>query len=103
MAMAAWAHLAALPCCPLAVARPARRWARYSPGVAAAGVSVKVRPTSTPAWSSEPPTPVPPWVSMYTAAGALSSGARAPLRTSHVGNRRASRRRWRAVSGAATA
>ena len=71
------------PRCPgrrAAVARPARTWARYSPGVAAAGVSVKVRPMSTPAWSSEPPTPVPPWVSMYTAAGALSSGAREPLR-----------------------
>ncbi len=63
-AMALCAHFAALPWSPRAAARPARTWARYSCQVCATGVSVKVRPTSTPAWSSEPPTPVPPWVSM---------------------------------------
>jgi hypothetical protein len=48
---------------PSPAARPARRWARNSAGFAAAGVRVKVLPTSTPAWSSEPPIPMPPCVS----------------------------------------
>ena len=63
-AIAAWVHLAALPCAPWASAWPARTWARNSCGVAARGVSVNVRPMSIPAWSSEPPMAVPPWVSM---------------------------------------
>ena len=46
---------------------------------------------------------VPPWVSMYTNAGRFSSLAREPLRVSQIGNSWARRRRWRAVSGAATA
>ena len=46
---------------------------------------------------------VPPWVSMYTNAGRLSSLARDPLRVSQMGNSWARRRRWRAVSGASTA
>ena len=46
---------------------------------------------------------VPPWVSMYTNAGRFSSFAREPLRVSQIGNSSAKRRRWRAVSGAATA
>jgi hypothetical protein len=70
--IAACVHLAALPWAPWASARPARIWARNSAGVAARGVSVKVRPISIPAWSSEPPTAVPPWVSMYTNAGRFS-------------------------------
>ena len=44
-----------------------------------------------------------PWVSMYTNAGRFSSLALEPLRVSQIGNSSASRRRWRAVSGAATA
>jgi hypothetical protein len=63
-AIAACAHLAAEPCSPRARALPARRWARNSAGEALGGVSVNVRPMSTPAWQSEPPMPVPPWVSM---------------------------------------
>ena len=62
-AIAACAHLAALPCSPPATASPRRRRRRNSSGVEAAGTSVKVRPMSTPAWSSEPPMPVLPWVS----------------------------------------
>ncbi len=42
----------------------ARMCARNSRGRRATGVSVKVRPMSIPAWSSVPPMPVPPWVSM---------------------------------------
>ena len=38
---------------------------------------------------------VPPWVSMYTNAGRLSSLAREPLRVSQIGNSCARRRRWR--------
>ncbi len=38
---------------------------------------------------------------MYVAAGMFSSRARAPLRISQIPNSWASRRRWRAVSGAA--
>src|SRR5439155_687966 len=60
---AACAHFAALPWSPAARARPLRMCWRNSCGVAAYGVSVNVRPMSTPAWSSLPPTPVPPWVS----------------------------------------
>ena len=63
-AIAACAHLAAEPWSPKAPTRPARTWARNSSGVAASGVSDHVRPMSTPAWSSEPPIPIPPWVSM---------------------------------------
>ena len=63
-AIAACVHFAALPCSPSGVASPAATWSRNSRHVAHAGVWVKVRPMSTPAWSSEPPTPVPPWVSM---------------------------------------
>ena len=62
-AIAACVHFAAEPCSPRASAWPSRRWARNSSGVAAAGTSVQVRPMSTPAWSSEPPIPVPPRVS----------------------------------------
>ncbi len=85
-AIAACVHFAALPCAPCAPTRPARTWARNSAGVAAAGVSVNVAPMSIPAWSSEPPMAVPPWVSMYTNAGRLSSLAREPLRVSQIGN-----------------
>ena len=59
-----YAHFAALPCLPCASTRPERMCCRYSAGVAHLGASVQVRPMSMPAWSSEPPTPVPPCVSM---------------------------------------
>ena len=102
-AMAACAHLAALPCSPAPSAWPIRICLRNSSGVRARGVRVKVRPMSTPAWSSEPPTPVPPWVSMYTAAGWFSSRAREPLRVSQMGKSWVRRLRWRGVSDASTA
>ena len=48
-AIAAWVHFAALPWSPWAATRPARMCERNSAGVAAHGVSVNVRPISTPA------------------------------------------------------
>ena len=63
-AIALCAQRAALPCVPRACTRPARTCARNSAGVAAKGVSENVRPMSMPAWSSVPPMPVPPCVSM---------------------------------------
>ena len=63
---------------------------------------VKVRPMSTPAWSSLPPMPMPSRVATYVAAGRFSSRARAPLRISQIANSSARRRRWRRCSGAAT-
>src|SRR6202020_1878579 len=60
---------------------PARICPKKSPGVAAKSVSVNVRPISIPAWSSDPPMAVPPWVSMYTNAGRVELlGARAVTR-----------------------
>ena len=102
-AIAACAHFAALPCAPCAIARPARMWARNSSGVAAArGLG-------------EGPADVDSGVVVGAAdggaavgldvhdAGRFSSFAREPLRVSQIGNSCARRRRWRAVSGAATA
>ena len=63
-AIAACAHFAAEPCspCALTVAGADVR-EKLVAASRPAGVSDQVRPMSTPAWSSLPPTPIPPWVS----------------------------------------
>ena len=43
--------------------------------MAAAGVCVKVRPMSIPAWSSEPPIPVMPFASAISCSGAVQLGS----------------------------